>query len=128
MSESFLHYVWQFQYFDKLNLTTSEGEEVQIFQPGNINIHSGPDFFNARIKIGAIEWIGSIEIHIHASSWMDHHHNTDPAYDNVILHVVWKNDKPIKRRDGTLLPVIELKNRVSEDLITNFKKLVNSPE
>ena len=128
MSEYFLHYIWQFQYFDKLELLTSEGEEVKVFHPGFRNIHSGPDFYNARVQIGAMNWVGSVEIHIHASGWVDHHHNTDPAYENVVLHVVWKNDKHVFRNDGSLLPVIELKNRVEEHLLLQMKTLVNSPE
>lgn len=128
MSEYFLHYIWQFQYFDKLELSTSEGEGVKIFHPGYRNIHSGPDFYNAHLRIGEMDWVGSVEIHINASGWVDHHHNVDPAYENVVLHVVWKNDKPVFRNDGTLLPVIELKGRVEERLLLQMKTLVNSPE
>lgn len=128
MSESFLHYIWQFQYFDKKDLKTTQGETVQIFNPGMRNGHAGPDFFNARVMIDNIEWIGSIEVHINASGWFEHNHDTDHAYENVVLHVVWKSDKPVKRNDGTLLPAIELRNRVDEKLLLNYKKLVNSPE
>jgi hypothetical protein len=128
MSEYFLHYIWQFQYFDKFDLLTSEGEEVKVFHAGHRNIHSGPDFYNAHLRIGPMDWIGSVEIHINASGWVDHHHNTDPAYENVVLHVVWKNDKPVYRNDGSLLPVIELKGRVAEELLLQMKTLVNSPE
>jgi hypothetical protein len=128
VSEFFIHYLWQFQYFNKIDLVTADGDPIQVFHPGSRNTHSGPDFFQARLQIGTMEWVGSIEIHVDASSWVDHHHNTDAAYDNVVLHVVWKNDKPVFRNDGTLLPVLELKDRVDEKLILNFKKLVNSPE
>lgn len=128
MNENFLHYIWQFQYFDKTNLATTEGEEVKIFDQGTRNIHSGPDFFNARIRIGTMEWSGSVEIHINSSGWISHHHDIDKAYENVVLHVVWKNDRIIHRSDGTLLPAIELKNRVEERLLISCKKLVNSPE
>lgn len=128
MSEYFLHYIWQFQYFDKLHLLTSEGEEVKIFHPGLRNIHSGPDFFNAHLRIGSMDWVGGVEIHINASGWVEHHHNVDPAYENVVLHVVWKNDKPIMRNDGSVLPVIELKGRVEEHLLLQMKTLVNSPD
>ena len=128
MSESFLHYIWQFQYFDKSDLVTTEGEELQVFNPGNRNGHAGPDFFNARVKIGNMEWVGSAEIHINASGWSEHKHDADPAYENVVLHVVWKNDKPVKRNDNTLIPTLELKNRVDEKLLLGYKKLINSPE
>jgi hypothetical protein len=128
VSEAFLHYLWQFQYFDKHDLVTSTGEEIQVFNPGQRNTHAGPDFFNARIKIGHMEWVGSVEIHINASGWLEHKHESDPAYENVVLHVVWKNDKEINRNDHSLLPTLELKNRVDEQLLLKYKRLVNSPE
>ena len=128
MSEAFLHYVWQFQYFDKHELQTTSGDPIQIFNPGNRNSHAGPDFQNARMKIGGMEWIGSAEIHIQASGWIEHKHDRDEAYENVILHVVWKNDKGIRRSDGSLLPTLELMNRVNPKFFLNYQRLVNSPE
>ena len=128
MTESFLHYIWQFQYFGKENLSTSAGEALQIFQPGFRNANAGPDFSEAKIKIDSLEWRGSVEIHIKASGWNDHHHGDDQAYENVILHVVWENDKPIKRTDGTVMPTLELKNRVSLVLWNRYKKLFTSVE
>lgn len=126
MTESFLHYIWQFQYFKKDELKTSAGEVLQIFQPGMRNSNAGPDFEEAKIKIGKLEWRGSIEIHIKASGWNDHHHSEDQAYEKVILHVVWENDKPIKRTDGTAMPTLELKNRVDPALWNRYKKLFTS--
>jgi len=75
-----------------------------------------------------MEWVGSVEIHINASGWTQHKHDSDPAYENVILHVVWKDDRPVKRKDNTLLSSVELKNRVDEQLLLQCHKLVNSPE
>jgi hypothetical protein len=128
MSEAFLHYVWQFQYFDKHELQTTSGDPIQIFHPGARNMHAGPDFQNARMKINNMEWIGSAEIHIQASGWMEHKHDLDSTYENVILHVVWKNDKPVLRRDGSPMPTLELSNRVDDKLFWNYQRLVNSPE
>jgi hypothetical protein len=128
VTESFLHYVWQFQYFDRHSLTTTAGDPILVFNPGQRNPHSGPDFFNARIKIDDMEWIGSVEIHIYASGWIDHKHNTDALYDNVVLHVVWGDDKIVTRSDGSMLPTLELKNRVSEYLLLHYRRLVYSPE
>lgn len=127
MHESFLYYVWQLQYFNKNALKTTDGERLEIFNPGTLNTNSGPDFLNSKIRIGNIDWAGNVEIHTKASDWHQHQHNTDPAYDNVILHVVWKNDKPVKRADQTILPVLELNSLVDEGLIEGYKKLVNSP-
>ncbi len=128
MTETFLHYLWQFQYFDKKELCTSEGEPLQVFQPGLKNTHAGPDFSNAKITIGSLEWRGSVELHIKASGWNDHRHGDDAAYEKVILHVVWENDKPILRTDGSVMPTLELKNRVDLKLWDRYKKLFTSPE
>jgi hypothetical protein len=124
--EGFICYIWQFQYFDKKELKTSGGEKIEVFKPGIGNTHAGPDFSNAKVKIDGIDWVGSVEIHPRASGWMEHRHDLDPAYENVVLHVVWQNDQPIYRSDKTLLPTLELKDRVDESLITQYKKLVNT--
>ena len=126
MTESFIHYLWQFQYFDKADLKTTSGETVEIFFPGTRNSDAGPDFLNARVRIGSMEWIGSVEIHIEASSWISHKHQHDDAYENVILHVVWSNDQTIHRADGSDIPTLELKGRVGEELTEKYKTLVHS--
>jgi len=128
MSEAFLHYLWQFQYFDRNELQTTSGDPIQVFNPGVRNSHAGPDFQNARMKIGGMEWVGSAEIHILASGWMEHKHDRDPAYDNVILHIVWHNDMAIRRSDGSLLPTVVLENRVDQKFFLDYQRLVNSPE
>jgi hypothetical protein len=128
MKESFLHYIWELQYFAKKDLLTNQKEKVDILNPGTLNTDAGPDFLNAKIKIGDIEWIGNIEVHKQSSDWFLHHHQHDQAYSNVILHVVYKHDKEIFFPDGTMVPTIELQNRIAEDLILKYSKLVNSPE
>lgn len=128
MQESLLHYIWQFQYFDKKELFTTEGEPVSVFHPGYRNTNAGPDFSQARVKIGPLEWVGNVEIHIHASGWKDHHHDHDAAYDNVVLHVVWKEDAAVRRKDNSVLPTIELQGRVSEDLLLRYNNIFLNPE
>jgi len=125
MNESFLHYLWQFQYFEKKDLFSSDQEPLTVLKTGLLNSNAGPDFFNAKIKIGEIEWVGNVEIHIKSSDWFAHHHEKDSAYDNVILHVVWDNDKPVLR-NGTSIPTLELKDRVDPSLLHEYKKLINS--
>src|SRR5690242_827513 len=98
IKETFLHFVWKLQYFHKQNFLTSQNEKIQILHPGILNTDSGPDYTNARLKIGDIEWYGNVEIHVNASDWNLHHHQNDEAYDNVILHVVWNNDAPVKNK------------------------------
>lgn len=128
MTESFLHYVWHLQYFRKEALKTSSGETIRVIHPGNRNSDAGPDFSNAQVKIDELEWRGSVEIHIKASGWNDHKHSSDEAYEKVILHVVWENDKPIKRTDGSLMPTLELKPLVSDKLWERYKNLYTSAD
>ncbi|CAN5410783.1 DUF2851 family protein [soil metagenome] len=126
MQESFLHFIWQFQYFSKKDLTTSDGESINIVSPGVLNKDAGPDFSDTKILIGNVRWFGHTEIHIHSSDWAKHFHDEDPAYENVILHVVWKDDSQVKRKDGTLIPTLELKERIEHSLIINWQKLLRS--
>lgn len=99
--EEYLDYIWKFQYFDQVRLTTTQGEPLIILSPGIRNEHAGPDFLDAHIRIENIDWYGHIELHTHASAWRAHQHHLDPAYENVILHVVWYDDQPIQRADKT---------------------------
>ncbi len=128
MNEAFLHYIWQYQYFEKSDFRTTSGEIITVLHPGFKNTNAGPDFLNAKIQIADVVWIGHVEIHINSSEWIDHRHHIDMAYDNVILHVVWKENQFILQKDGSNLPTAELKGRVSEDLLLRYRKLVNQPE
>src|ERR1700759_244820 len=87
-TEDFLHYVWKFRLFDHSDLQTTQGEKLEVSSAGLPNTDSGPDFQNARIKIGDTVWAGNVEVHISSSDWQRHNHTTDKAYDNVVLHVV----------------------------------------
>lgn len=128
MNEAFLHYIWQFQYFDKTNLSTTSGEPITILLPGFKNTNAGPDFLNSKIKIDDVVWIGHVEIHINSSEWIDHRHHLDASYENVILHVVWKENQFILQKDQSKLPTLELKGRISEDLLIRYRRLINQPD
>ncbi len=108
MKEDFLHYLWQNSLYNK-SLELQDGTVVEILSPGTKNHDSGPDFFNAKVKIGQTVWAGNVEIHVNASDWFRHNHHNDPSYDNIILHVVANNDGEIKRVSGESTPVIVLK-------------------
>lgn len=127
MTESFLHYLWQFQYFAKTELKTTADESVVVLKPGMLNADAGPDFLQAKIKIGAMEWVGSVEIHLQSSGWYEHKHDQDSAYENVVLHVVWEENKPVYRKDGTRMPTLQLKGRVEDHLLKSYQRLVNDP-
>ena len=126
MQESFLHYIWRHQYFNKTELTTHEGEEIVILSPGFYNENAGPDFSEAKIKIGSVIWSGSIEIHIKSSDWKLHNHDSDDSYDNVVMHVVWDNNKRILRTDGSEIPTLELKHLIDHNKLDRYNMLVNS--
>jgi len=121
--EDFLHYVWQFRSFDNKGLQTTNGESLKIINPGLLNKNAGPDFFYAKVEIGTTTWAGNVEIHLKSSDWLKHNHQINPAYENVILHVVFEHDIEIKRIDNSTVPVLELKNRVSPALIQKYENL-----
>ncbi|MFD3000833.1 DUF2851 family protein [Pontibacter toksunensis] len=123
MKEDFLHYIWQHQYFSKLDLATTEGEPLQVLRIGYYNTDAGPDFGEALLKIAEVEWSGSVEIHLKASDWHRHQHQLDEKYDQVVLHVVWEADVPVYRIDGTLVPVLALKQRVDLSLLQTYERL-----
>ena len=123
MKEDFLHYLWKFKKFDTLNLKTVNQEDVTIISTGNYLELAGPDFFNAQIKIGDQKWAGNVEIHLKSSDWYLHLHEKDPAYENVILHVVWEHDTDIYRKNNAEIPVLVLKKYVSSETISNYNNL-----
>lgn len=125
MKEDFLHYLWKFKKFDTLNLKTFNGENINIINVGQYLELAGPDFFNAQIVIGNQKWAGNVEIHLKSSDWYVHHHERDEAYENVILHVVWEHDTEIFRKNNTEIPVLELKNYVDSQLISNYQSLIS---
>ncbi len=128
MDERFLHYVWRFQQFDVGNLLSTSNESVSIFYPGLHNHNSGPDFSEARLKIGPMEWAGQVEIHLKSSDWLRHGHQSDSAYHNVILHVVYEHDKDINNPDGSPIPTIELKHRIHSDQFEKYHRLRQDTE
>lgn len=127
MQEDFLHYIWKFKKFNFGNAKTVDGTPIVISNSGMHNTNSGPDFFNARIKIGEQSWAGNVEIHLRSSDWYAHRHEEDPNYDNVILHVVWDDDIEIFRKDNSVIPTLELKNLVSNDTLQNYRNLLLAP-
>ena len=96
MKERLLQYIWQFQYFNKNELATANNEPLNIISPGSYNNNQGPDFLSAKIKINNTVWAGNIEVHVNSSDWNLHKHSADDNYNNIVLHVVWLNDKEIK--------------------------------
>src|SRR4051812_29991957 len=116
MEESFLHFVWRFQYFDKKNLKTTINQPLEIIKQGSYNTDAGPDFSFSKILVNGVEWAGNIEIHVKSSDWFLHNHQKDASYNNVVLHVVFDHDVEVETEDGNILPVLELKGRLEMQL------------
>ncbi len=126
MKEHFLHYLWRMKRLDLSNLLSTEGEPISILNTGEHNQHAGPDFLNARIRIGDTLWAGHVEIHVKSSEWIRHKHHLDRAYDNVILHVVLENDEPVKGQNGNLIPCLELRKRIPKQIHSRYQKLLHN--
>ena len=120
MREEFLYYLWENRLIDN-NLQTIEGEQVAVVATGYRNTDSGPDFLEAKIQIGDKLWAGHVEIHVKASDWNRHGHQSDKAYNNVILHVVYENDA--KAND---LPTLELKGHFDCALFSQYQAFISS--
>jgi hypothetical protein len=120
MKEDLLHFIWHQKILVKQPLKTTSGKPIQIVKTGSLNTNAGPDFFDARIRIGDTLWAGNVEIHLKSSDWIRHNHHTDNAYSNVILHVVYEHDKELG------LSTLELKNYLPESLLNTYLKLQRS--
>ena len=119
--ENLVRYVWKHRLFPLAPQQTTDGQPVEVIHPGMENRNDGPDFFNAKIKIGGTLWVGNVEIHGKASDWMLHGHDTNKRYDSVVLHVAGTVDCNIVRTDGTPIPQLEL--QVPEHIRNNYDEL-----
>ena len=81
--EHLLHYLWKHKIFPLQELRTTDGQQVEVIDPGLPNTDAGPDFFNAKLKLDGILWVGNVELHDRSSLWLKHGHQSDAAYDNA---------------------------------------------
>lgn len=125
MKEDFLQYLWKYRKIQQNSILTS-GETLFIQSIGEHNLLSGPDFFNAQLKIGEQLWAGNVEIHLKSSHWYAHRHEQNKAYNNVILHVVWEHDVEVFNNNQQIIPTLELKNQVDTEILNSYKKLLLS--
>ena len=126
MREDFLHYLWRLQRFDHQNLRTTSGSTVELVEPGTHNRDAGPDFLNARIRIDGTLWAGNVEMHLHSSEWLAHQHQHDPAFRNVILHVVLEEDVIIRHPGGERIPCLNLRKYLPIGLSKQYLRLLHS--
>ena len=120
IKEALLHYLWQTQQFDKGNLQTVSGECLRVMKVGRLNEGAGPDFLHGGVFLDKVCLRGDVEIHIKSSDWYAHKHEQDARYNSVILHVVWQDNQPVLRADGTAIPTLTLKDRVDPTLLTTY--------
>jgi hypothetical protein len=123
MQEDFIHYLWKYKKFDFSDLRTTKNKLITIIDSGIHNHDSGPDFFNAQLRINDQIWAGNVELHLKSSDWFAHHHEKDRAYDNVILHVVWQDDVEVHRQDNSEIDTLILKEYVPTEFIDSYHKL-----
>lgn len=124
--EKMMQYVWQHRLWPTQGLTTTDGRQLRVIDPGQLNTGAGPDFFNAKIELDGERWAGNVEIHYRASDWMRHGHQGDPNYDSVILHVVEKDDSNITRPgSGEVIPQVTMPH--AEDVYRSYLALVGAP-
>ena len=119
-----MQYVWKHRLWRSEDMVTNTGKKVRVVDPGLLNTVAGPDFFNAKIEIDGHMWVGNVEMHYRATDWKRHHHDSDKAYDSVILHVVAKDDAPVRRTNGELIPQLVLE--VSPQFNADYASLVGA--
>ena len=123
ITEAFLHYLWKTKTFDHKNLKTTNNKNLKIHSYGIENPSDGPDFQQGSVQIDDIHWNGSIEIHINSSDWKKHGHHRDENYDNVILHVVYRNDCDVYNKDGSRISYLEFKNRIPRKVLQRYERM-----
>ncbi len=126
MKEDLLHYIWQFRQYSALDIYTQDGQRLSVVKAGKHNHHAGPDFENASIQINDLLLNGDVEIHVKSSDWNRHSNLKDAAYNKVILHVVWEDDKDIFNKQHEKIPTLELKNIVDTKLLKRYEVLMEN--
>ena len=123
MQEKLLQFIWQYNLYRPESLRTTEGQPVHIIHPGTLNTNAGPDFSKARIRIGATQLIGNIELHVRTSDWHRHGHQADEAYRRLILHVVYEHDTDILPNN---IAVLVLKDHVPAFVLAQYSNLIQT--
>ncbi len=122
--EQYLHKVWKAQAFEG-KLKTKEGEDIEVFSPGEENLDkSGPDFLNAKIRIGSLVFVGDVEIDASYNGWKQHGHNIDGHYNKTILHVIFENKQNhsyVYTKGGRKVPILQVDKIISKDYLNAIK-------
>lgn len=126
MTEKLFQFIWRYKLFSTHHLWSTEGEPIQILQSGQLNPNAGPDFLEAKIKIGPTIWVGHVELHIHSSDWLKHQHQGNAAYNNLILHVVYNHDGDIQTQNQSHFPTLCLAQHINHQLLYQYERLMNN--
>ena len=119
MKELVIQQFWNAKMVFGKQLKTTKNQSIVILNFGKLNHAQGPDFLEAEVEIDGVRNYGAIEIHVDASDWFKHKHESDEKYTSVILHVVWKNDKDAFDKTGRILPILELRNYFTKKELQN---------
>ena len=124
--ERLLHYVWKHKILPLRPLSTEDGQTVEVIDPGLHNHDQGPDFFNAKIRLAGTVWAGNVEVHLRSSDWYRHGHESDPAYNSVVLHVVGEVDAEVVTQAGKTLPQVRLD--IPEGIRQSYEELCRTED
>lgn len=126
MKEELLHFIWKFKLLKNQQLCTIGREPITVINPGLENNADGPDFLNARVRIGQEEWVGNVEIHVNSSDWLKHNHSSNSKYKNIILHVVYSEDIELEELTFQKIPTVELKGRLPKNVLYHYEHLMSN--
>ncbi|OSZ77951.1 hypothetical protein CAP35_06690 [Chitinophagaceae bacterium IBVUCB1] len=121
MQEKLLQFIWQYSLYRPAGLQTTTGEPIVVVRTGRYNTNAGPDFLDARIRVGGTLLAGHVELHINHTDWQKHGHQHDEAYKNVILHVVYNYDGG---NGAANTPVLELRDAILPDVVSKHAALM----
>lgn len=124
--EDLLQFIWGSGLYDAKGLSTTDGRVVEVIRPGRIQRNSGPDLHDALLRIDGQLWAGNVEVHVRSSEWNAHGHQHDPAYNNVVLHVVYAYDSDVRTANGHVPPTLQLMDRVRQESIGRHQDLMRS--
>jgi len=130
INESFICRIWEGagEYYS--DLIADCGEKVEVIDYGKRNYDSGPDYKDAKVKIGGKTFTGDIEIHRDFKNWAEHDHPKDSRYNSVILHVVlWDSEIKTapKLRIKRDLPTVILANHLNNSIHNIWQDIISRP-
>lgn len=125
MNEKLLQYLWNYKIFKSFDFKDMQGNSIEILDFGTLNQNAGPDFLNAKIKIGNLIFAGNIELHLCSSDWIFHQHSGNPDFENIILHVVFQHDIEIDELSQKNIPTLELKNFIDSKILAKHENLLS---